>query len=110
VAAREQPLRVQVGRALELHDAGRDLVGVRLLLVRVLEELGRHRLRVDAGRHVEVPLVAQDAHDLGGQRLVQDLHDGLAVGLVAFRDGTVLDVLARPLPQRLDVGEELVGH
>ena len=62
-----------------------DLVRVHLLLVRVLEELRRHRLRVDAGRHVVVPLVAQDAHDLGGQGLVQDLHDRLAVGLVALR-------------------------
>ena len=55
-----------------------DLVGVRLLLVRVLEELGRDALRVDARRHEVVALVAQHADDLGRQRLVQDLDHGLA--------------------------------
>ena len=41
-------LRVEVGRAAELRDALGELVGVALLLVGVLEELGRDGLRVDA--------------------------------------------------------------
>ena len=73
----DEPDGIEVGLAAQLDDALGDLVGVRLLLVGVLEELGLHRLGMDAGGHVVVPLVAQDAHDLGGQRVVQDLADRL---------------------------------
>ena len=56
-------------------------------------------------------LVAQHADELRRQRLVEDLDHGLAVGLVARRDGALLDVLAGPLAQGLDVGEKrLVAH
>jgi hypothetical protein len=83
---------------------------VPLLLVRVLEELRGHRLGVDALGHEVVPLVAQHADDLGGQGLVEQADDGVAVRLVALGDGAVLDVLARPVAERLDVADELLGH
>ena len=98
--------RVEVGLAAELHDALRDLVGVRLLLVRVLQELGLDRFGVNSLRHEVVALVAQHAHDLGGERLVQDLAHRRRVGSVAGRDRAFLDVLARTLAQRLYVGQE----
>jgi len=53
VAARREPLRVEVRLAVELHDARRDLVGVLLLLVRLGEELRRHRVGVDPGGHAQ---------------------------------------------------------
>ena len=105
-----QPLRVQVRLAPELHDAGGDLVGVPLLLVRVLEELRGHGLGVDPLGHEVVALVAQHADDLGGQRLVEQLHHRLAVRLVALGHRAVLDVLARALAERLDVGHEVLRH
>ena len=61
-------------------------------------------------RHEVVPLVAQDADDLGGERLVEELDHGLAVGPVARGDRALLDVLARACAERLDVGEERLGH
>src|SRR5262249_43680933 len=83
-----------------------DLVGVLLLVLRVLEELRRHALGVDALRHEVMALVAQDAHDLGGERLVQQLHHRVAVGLVAGRHGAARDVLSGPAAQLLDIGQE----
>ena len=71
VAASAQALGVEVRLAAELHDALRDQVGVRLLLAGVLEELVGDGLGVDARRHEVVALVAQDADDLGRERLVQ---------------------------------------
>ena len=59
----------------------------------------RHGLGVDPGGHVVVALVAQDADDLGRERLVQDLDDGLAVRAIVLGDRALLDVPARPLPQ-----------
>ena len=53
--------------------------------LRVLEELGLDGLRVDALRHVVVVLVAQRAHGLGREDLVEDLDDLLAVRLVVRR-------------------------
>ena len=73
MAARGEALGREVGLAAELRDALGDLVGVLLLVVGVLEELGRHALGVDALRHEVVALVAQHADDLGGERLVQQL-------------------------------------
>ena len=75
VAARREALGIEIRFAAELDDAFGDPVGMRLLFVRVLEELGLHALRVDALRHEVVPLVAQHADDLGRERLVQHLHD-----------------------------------
>ena len=92
-----------------LNDALGDLVGVGLLLVRVLQELGRHGLGVDAARHEVVVPVAQHAHELGGERLVQHLDHLLAVGTVVLGDRALLDVAARLLAQGLHVGEGRAG-
>ena len=89
-----------------LHDANRDLVGMALLLVRVLQELLRDRLGMDAVRHEIVAFVAEHADDLGREGLVQDPHDDLGVGAVALGNGAALDVLARAAADRLDVGQK----
>ena len=73
VAAVGDAVGVEVRLALELRDAQRDLVGVPQLLVGVLEELGGHRPGVEPVGHEVVALVAEDADDLGGQRLVEHL-------------------------------------
>jgi hypothetical protein len=39
----------------------------------VLQEFLRHRIGVDATRHEVVAFVAQDAHELRGQRFVEEL-------------------------------------
>jgi len=107
VAAGGEPFRAEVGFPAQLDDAGGDLIGVDLLLGGVLEELLGDRVGVDPFGHVEVPLVAQDADDLGGKRLVEQLDDGGSVGLVPFGDGPFLDVLAGPPAQLFDVGQEV---
>jgi len=50
---------------------------------KMLQELGGDTARVDAGRHEVMAFVAQDADDLGGQCLVQQLEHRLAVRAVA---------------------------
>ena len=105
-----EPLGIEVGLAPELHDALGDLVRVPLLLAGVLEELRLHGLGVDALGHEVVALVAQHAHQLGGEGLVEQADDGVAVGLVGLGHGAVLDVLSGPLAQRLDVRQEVLGH
>ena len=69
--------------------------------------------RVDALRHIEMPLVAQDADDFGGEHTVQHV-DGLPkVELVSGGDGSLGHVFARSPAQLFDVLKEgalLVHH
>ena len=108
----QHALRAEVGRALELGDALGDLVRVPLLLVRMLQELRGHGLRVNARGHEVVPPVAQDTHDLGRQGLrCRRRRIDVELGpLIALGHGAALDVLAGARAQRRHVGEELVGH
>jgi hypothetical protein len=105
MAAAGDDVRVEVGLAPELHDALGDLVGVRELRIGVLQELGGDRARVDAARHEIVVAIAQDAHELGRQRLVQQLDHLFLVRAVVLGDGALLDMAPRLLAQRLHVGE-----
>ena len=89
-----------------MHDAGGDLVGVALLLVGMLQKFLRHGIGIEAAGHEVVPLVAQNARQLGGQCLVQQFDHGRAVGLVTGGDGAVIDVPAGAGAQGLDVGEK----
>jgi len=106
VAAAEQTLGVQVGRAPELDDALADLIGVPLLLVGVLQKFLRDRLRVDSAGHEVVPAIAQRADDLGRQRLVQHADHRLAIAAVPFGHRAVQDVLAGAAADLFDIGQE----
>ena len=97
----------EVGLAAELDDPSGGHVGMHLLLVRVLEELLGDGTGVDALGGEVVALVAQHAHQLGGEDLVQDRDHPLAVGGVGVGDRSLLDLLARATAERLDVGQEL---
>ena len=103
VAAGDERGRVEVRLALQLHDSRGDLIGVALLFGRVLQELGGDRRGVDAVGHVVVPLVAQHAHQLGGERLVENLDHTLAVGAVVLGQWALFDVRSGVLAQSLDV-------
>jgi hypothetical protein len=76
-----------------LHDSFGDHVGVLLFLARVLQKFLSYSLSMDAGGHVVMALVAQDANDLCSERLVQDSDHSLAVCLVGISNCAVLDVL-----------------
>ena len=107
---RQQRRRIQIRIFAELHDALGDLVGVRLFFVGVFEEFGRDELRANAVRRVVVALVAQHADDLRGERRVQQLDDGLAVGFrIARRDRAFHHLLARACAQRAQIGDERVS-
>jgi len=69
----------------------------------VLEKFLRNRLRMNAPRHEVVILGAEDAHDLGGQGLVENGNNGGAVGLVRIGDRALVHVLAGALANRFDV-------
>src|SRR5690348_4831109 len=82
-----------------------------LLLVRVLEELVRDGAGMNPLGHEVVQFVTKHAHDLRGQRIVQNLDHGLGVAAIGGGDGTLFDVLARAGTQCLDVGEKrFAGH
>src|ERR1700761_1151660 len=112
VAAAEQALGVEVGRAIELGDALGNAVGMTLLLVGVFQELRGHALGMNALGHVVVIFVAQYANDLGRQRLIQYLDHRLAVGAIAVGDRSLVDVRASTLANGLDIGKKrfLGGH
>jgi hypothetical protein len=86
-----------------LHDAGGDLIGMRLLLVRVLQELRCNTLRIDARGHEVMALIAQYTDGLSCERLVEQIHHGLSVGAVAGCHRALFDVLPGAFPQGLDV-------
>jgi len=74
-----------------------------LLLARMLFELLLDGLRMDAGRHEVVELIAKNAHELGGERLVQNPDRLCAIELIVGGDRPFGDVLARPVAKRLDL-------
>ena len=94
--------RIEVRRTVELDDALGDAVGVLLLLLGVLEELGLQGAVVRAADGVIVALVAQHAQQFGGERAVEHCDDGFAVGRIALGDGAVVDV-GSGAADRLDV-------
>jgi hypothetical protein len=79
-----------------------------LFLVRMVEKLLGHALRVNAPRHEVVAPVAQDAHELRRQRIVQQLEHDLAVRGIAGGDRAFIDVLPGALAQRRDVGKKRI--
>ena len=48
--------------------------------------------KADTGCHKVVALIAQYADDLGGQRLIEQLDDLIAIGGVTGSQGTFLDL------------------
>jgi hypothetical protein len=106
VAAAHQTLGGEIGRPTQLHDARRDLVGMCQFLVRMVEKLLGHALRMNASRHEVMAPVTEYTHEFRRQGIVQQLEDYLAVRRIARGDGTVIDVLAGALAQRLDVGKK----
>ena len=80
MAALGQRLGVEVGLAAQLHDALGQLVGVGHFLVGMDQELvGDGRRGQTHGGEV-MALVAHHAHQLGGQRVIEQLDDVLAPG------------------------------
>ena len=62
--------RMHLGLAAELPNAPGNCVRVPLLLFGMLEELRRHRSRMNTRSHEIVKFVTQDTDEFGGQRLV----------------------------------------
>src|SRR5436309_1108895 len=89
------------------HEQVVHVVGVLLLLLRVLSELFLDRLAGESGRADGVELVAEDAHDLRGDRVVQKGDGVLHLAAVVLRDGTFAEMLPRPAPNLLDVRKKL---
>jgi hypothetical protein len=106
MASGRQAVGIEVWLAAQLYDTLRDQVGVSLLFVGVLQKLGRNTLGVDAASHEIVTLVAQHANNLGGQRFVQNLDDGVAVSGVPFGDRALFDMFPGALAQCFDVGKK----
>jgi hypothetical protein len=61
---------------------------------------------MNAGSHVVVPFVSQDADDFGSQRFVQNFDGGFAISGVARGNCAVFDVLSRALAQSFDISEK----
>ena len=101
------PIRVEVRLALELRDPQRDLVRVPHLLVGMLQELCGDRTGVQTFGHVVVALVAEHAHDLRRERLVEHLDHPVPVSAVGRRDRALFDLLPSSFAERLDVGQEV---
>ena len=71
----------------------------------MLREFLRRDLGLRAVRHEVVPLVAQHADEFGGERLVEQHEKLRHVGAIARGHRACVDVAARALAQRLDVGQ-----
>src|SRR5947199_116711 len=78
-----EAVRRKVRLAAQLHDARGELIGVALLLVRMREEFGGDALRMDAFGHEVMPPVAQHAHDLGGERVIELPEHRFPIGAVS---------------------------
>jgi hypothetical protein len=55
--------------------------------------------------------VSKRTNDLGCERFVQEFDYGFAVGAIALRDSTILDVLSGAFAQSFDISEKwLISH
>ena len=106
MAAIEQARRRQVWFAIKLRDALGNQVGMPLLLICVLQKLRFDRLRMDAGGHVVMELVAQYADQFGRQRLVEQIDHGRTIGAVAGGHRAVRKVPARALADVVDIADK----
>src|SRR6266481_1906453 len=77
-----------------------------LLFLRVLRELGLDGLASDTGRANGVEFVAQNADDLGRDRVVQERDRVLNLAAVVLRDRAVAQLLPRAVADLLDVREK----
>src|SRR6185437_7296772 len=100
--------RVHLRLAAELLDPFGDALGMLLLFTRMLLEFLLDRLRVDAGGHEVVELIAERADDLRGERLVENPDRLLAIELIVGSHRSFGNMLARTLAERLDLLQ--VGH
>src|SRR5207245_10483724 len=100
---RADAVRIQVRLAAELIDPLGEEIEVLLFLLRVLSKLFLDRLAGESGRADGVELVAEDADDLRGDRVVQEGDGVLHLAAVVLRDGTFAQVLPSPAPNLLDV-------
>src|SRR5438132_5002524 len=96
-------VRVQVRLAAELIDPLGEEIEMLLFLLRVLSKLFLDRLAGESGRADGVVLVPKNAHDLRGDRVVQEGDGVLHLAAVVLRDGTFAEMLPRPAPNLLDV-------
>jgi hypothetical protein len=77
-----------------------------LFFLGVLEKLRSYGFGIKAASHVVMALVAQNADDLSGERLVKDADYCLAIAAVSLSDSSVFDVLAGAPADLLDIADE----
>jgi hypothetical protein len=90
----------------QLDDPSRDLIGVLLLFIRMLEKLRRRSLSVDARRHEVLSLVSEHADYFSRQCFVQNANNRLAIGTVTLGDSALLDVPPSTVAKRFDVAQK----
>src|SRR5579872_1229440 len=77
-----------------------------LLFFGMLQKFLGHALSMNTVRHIVVPLVAEDADDLGGQRLIQDAQGCLKICLITFGDSAPFHMLPGAAANFFDVAQE----
>jgi len=109
MTALSEAARIEVGLAVQLHDACSDPVGMGELLLCTLEKFLAHRFRNPAERHEVVLAAAQSAHELRRKCLVQQPQHRMAVCAARARQRAVLDLLPRNLRERGDITQLRCG-
>src|SRR5437016_2082577 len=99
-------VRIQVRLAAELIDPLGEKIEMLLFLLRVLSELFLDRLAGESGGADGVELVAENAHDLRGDRVVQEGDGVFHLAPVVLRDGAFAQMLPSPAPNLLDIRKE----
>src|SRR2546422_5001306 len=104
---RADAVRIQVRLAAELIDPLGEEIEMLLFLLRVLSKLFLDRLAGEPGRADGVVLVAEDADDLRGDRVVQQGDRVFHLAPVVLRDRAFAQMLPRPAPNLLEVRKKL---
>ena len=111
--SRENSFRIEVGVAAELIDALGHSAHVLPLLIGMLVEFFAHAVARNAGRSHGVLGIPQNADDLRRKYALQDFDGLFYVSLVGGRYRSLVQILPRPGPQLLDVGQKwliVAGH
>src|SRR4051794_685722 len=94
-----------------MNDALRNLIGMTLLFIGMLQKFRSDALGINAAGHKMMASVPQYTNDFSRQRFIQKLDYRLAVGTIAFGHSTILDVLPGAFAQSFNISEKwFVSH
>lgn len=107
---RMTPTQQTIGRQIrftaQLDNPLRDLIGMELFFVGMLQKLLGNTWGIDSICHEIMSLIAQDTNDFCRERFVEDPDNCFTISRISSYDGLLVDMFSRTLTQLPHIREE----